>query len=211
MFPPQLPYHASLIMRHSSAPQLDLLPRATPAAIAGALVLLYAVVALPAVAAMQASEIEQWLVLASILAAVLIRLSTIDAMSFQLPDRLTLPLASVGVLLHAPQDRMFQATCAALGAYLLMASVATAYEAWRGRPGLGLGDAKLMAAAGSWLGLSALPSLVALASIAALFCVAVAALRRGGVAMKTRLPFGPFLALAFWLIWLYGPFGLHSS
>jgi len=199
-------------MRHSSASRLDLAPNASPAAIAAALIGLYALVALPAAAAVHPAEIVGWLPIAAILAAALIALSAIDAHSFQLPDRLTLPLASAGVLLHAPQGmlQMFQAGCAALGAYALMACIAAAYGAWRGRAGIGLGDAKLMSAAGSWLGFAALPTVVALASSAALFCVAVAAIRQGGVAMQTRLPFGPFLALAFWLVWLYGPIDLGN-
>jgi len=39
----------------------------------------------------------------------------------------------------------------------------------------------------------------------------VAAIRRGGVALQARIPFGPFLALAFWLVWLYGPLSLELS
>ena len=75
----------------------------------------------------------------------------------------------------------------------------------RGRHGLGQGDAKLFAAAAAWLGLAALPTVVALAATAALATVAAASLRAGAVTASTRLPFGPYIALAFWIVWLHGP------
>ncbi len=42
---------------------------------------------------------------------------------------------------------------------------------------------------------------------ATLALVVVVAMRFAGYAIdaQTRLPFGPFLALSAWLLWLYGP------
>jgi leader peptidase (prepilin peptidase)/N-methyltransferase len=76
------------------------------------------------------------------------------------------------------------------------------YRAIRGRDGLGGGDAKLLAAAGAWVGVRALPQVVLFAAIAGL--VAAAGLRIAGVRLgaQSALPFGPFLALATWLVWL---------
>ena len=72
----------------------------------------------------------------------------------------------------------------------------------RGREGLGRGDAKLLAAAGAWVGVRALPQVVLAAALAGL--VAAACLRLAGVRLgaQSALPFGPFLALATWLVWL---------
>ncbi len=69
------------------------------------------------------------------------------------------------------------------------------YRQLRGRDGLGLGDAKLLAAAGAWLGVESLPWLLL---IAALLGLAMALVRAGPLRAETAVPFGPPLALSFW-------------
>ena len=80
------------------------------------------------------------------------------------------------------------------------------YRLLRGREWLGRGDAKLLAGSGAWLGASALPQVIFLA--AALALIGAACLRFAGRRLdaQTALPFGPFLALATWALWLSGPF-----
>ena len=75
----------------------------------------------------------------------------------------------------------------------------------RGREGLGRGDAKLLAASGAWVGVGALPQVILLAAIGAL--AAAGCLRLAGVRLgaQSALPFGPFLAAATWILWLFGP------
>jgi leader peptidase (prepilin peptidase) / N-methyltransferase len=68
-----------------------------------------------------------------------------------------------------------------------------------GQEGLGLGDAKLFAAAGAWLGWQALPMALLIAAVSGL----VVALALGKTARATPLPFGPALALGFWVTWLF--------
>ncbi len=65
----------------------------------------------------------------------------------------------------------------------------------RGRVGLGLGDAKLLAAGGAWLGVALLPDVLLVSALAGL-CWAVG--RR-----RSRIAFGPFLAGGIWVVWLY--------
>jgi leader peptidase (prepilin peptidase)/N-methyltransferase len=96
---------------------------------------------------------------------------------------------------------------AATAAYLAMALIAWLYLRVRGREGMGFGDAKLAAAAGAWLGLEPLPSVLLLASIAGIIWILVAALIRGRAALSQRIPFGLPLSLAIWIVWLYGPIG----
>ncbi len=137
----------------------------------------------------------------------LLTLGWIDLRCWLLPDVLTLPLIAVGLLAGILFDAdavLDRAAGAALG-YLALYAVAAAYRALRGREGMGMGDAKLLSAAGAWLGATALPQVVLLAAVAAL--AAAAALRLGGVRLhaQSALPFGPFLALAIWLVWLAGP------
>jgi len=64
--------------------------------------------------------------------------------------------------------------------------VARAYRALRGRDGLGAGDAKLLAAAGAWIGLSGLGIVLLLAATIAL--AAALAMRLRGGAMHARHP-----------------------
>ena len=66
----------------------------------------------------------------------------------------------------------------------------------RDRPGLGLGDAKLLAAGGAWLTLADLPWVVLVASLGA---ISFAMARQS---RKAPLAFGPWIALAIAIIWL---------
>jgi leader peptidase (prepilin peptidase)/N-methyltransferase len=137
----------------------------------------------------------------------LLTLAWTDARSWLLPDLLTLPLVLAGLIAAAvlAPDMLFDRALGAALGYLALQTIAWLYRHARGRDGLGGGDAKLLAAAGAWVGASALPSVVFIAATAAL--VAVLLLRLAGVrlAAQSALPFGPFLALATWLVWLFGP------
>jgi leader peptidase (prepilin peptidase)/N-methyltransferase len=134
----------------------------------------------------------------------LLPLAWIDANTQHLPDVLTLPLLLAGLAeaaWRAPEDLPARALAAAL-AYTTFWLLALAYRHLRGREGLGLGDAKLLAAAGAWLGVLLLPYVVLLGALSAL---AFALIRtRGAVTATFRLPFGPFLAGAMWLVWIWG-------
>ena len=141
------------------------------------------------------------------LAAALITLSIIDLHTMRLPDAITLPLIGSGPLLALAlgwDGVMWRIGSAAAG-FLFLVAIAQGYRALRGRPGLGLGDAKLFAAAGAWLGLEGLPSVMVWASCAALLAVLLAIILGRPVEASSRVPFGPFLAFGFWVIWLYGP------
>lgn len=136
----------------------------------------------------------------------LLALAWIDLEWLLLPDALTLPLLLGGLAatwLTAPEALGDAVLGAALG-WLLFAAVAAGYRALRGRDGLGGGDAKLLAAAGAWLGWPALPQVMLLAALAALCAAGLRRWRRGPAAAGAKLAFGPFLALATWLVWLYG-------
>ena len=137
----------------------------------------------------------------------LLALGWIDIRRWLLPDVLTLPLVVTGLAVAVafdPEQLTERALGAALG-YLGLRAVALAYRALRGREGLGHGDAKLLAASGAWVGAMALPQVVLGAAVSAL--IAAAGLRFAGVKLSagSALPFGPFLALATWLVWLFGP------
>jgi len=166
---------------------------------------LYALVAAP-FALREGFELEGVL-LSSVLALTLAALSAIDLDVYRLPDALTLPLTALGVAatpLVMEASLWWQAASALLG-FAVLAGVAFAYAKLRGRPGLGLGDAKLLAAAGAWLGMQALPSVLLLACGSALLGLLIRGWRTGSLSATSRVPFGPFLAFGTWLVWLYGP------
>ncbi|WP_342167178.1 A24 family peptidase [Methylobacterium sp. SD21] len=114
-----------------------------------------------------------------------------------IPNGLNLALLAAGLGLAAWQDPEF--------VWLRVGEVAVAFGLFwgvralharlRGRIGLGLGDVKFLAAATAWTGLTGLPFVLLVASLSALLVVVLARLDA-----RTRLPFGPFLAL-----------GLHAA
>jgi len=152
-----------------------------------------------------------WLVWASCgFGWTLLALALIDRRHFILPDVLTLPLVPAGLAVAwfaVPEAAALVDNLAgAVGGYLVFFLVAWAYRRWRGRDGLGAGDAKLLAGLGAWVGASGLPSVVLLAAGLALAAALVGGLRGGRrLSRLDRVPFGPFLAAAGWLVWLYGP------
>ena len=100
----------------------------------------------------------------------LLTLAWIDWTSLLLPDVLTLPLLLAGLTLTLtlrPDDLADHCLAAALG-YLSFQGLALLYRRLRGRDGLGGGDAKLIAAAGAWCGLEALPLVVLGSAVAGL-------------------------------------------
>jgi leader peptidase (prepilin peptidase)/N-methyltransferase len=133
-------------------------------------------------------------------------LSAIDLKHYQLPDAITYPLVGLGLAVAAWFETMpvwYSAASAALG-FIALAGLGRLYFYVRGRAGLGLGDAKLLAASGAWLGADPLPTVLLWATGAAIACVLVAAVRDGNLSATTRIPFGPFLCFGTWLVWLYG-------
>jgi leader peptidase (prepilin peptidase) / N-methyltransferase len=134
----------------------------------------------------------------------LLALGWIDLRRWLLPDGLTLPLivAGLGAAIAFESDGLTDRVLGVVAGYIGLRAVGFLYRALRGREGLGQGDAKLLAAAGAWVGVRALPQVVLLAAVAGL--LAAACLRLGGVRLgaQSALPFGPFLALGTWIIWL---------
>jgi leader peptidase (prepilin peptidase) / N-methyltransferase len=140
-----------------------------------------------------------------------------DLRHFIIPDVLSLPALPLGLLasavVHPDGDWLAGATNGLIGAfigggafYLLRA----AYFMVRRIEGLGLGDVKLAAVAGAWLGPAALaPACLAatLSAIAGLLLHAAISGRRTLDPRRT-VPFGSFIAptiMVFWLLRILSP------
>ena len=133
-----------------------------------------------------------------LLTLALLQIARVDQATLRIPDAISLPLIAVGLGLAAlsPAPALADRLIGAGAGFLLLAALGEGYFRWHRREGLGLGDAKLFGAAGAWLGWQALPWVLLVAAGAALVWAMVAR-RQGAVA------FGPWLALAFWLIWFW--------
>jgi leader peptidase (prepilin peptidase)/N-methyltransferase len=143
------------------------------------------------------------------LGGALITLAATDLSIMRLPDLMTVPLLLCGFLfgLHTAEPTLMDRLTGALAGYGSFVAIGALYRAARKQDGLGLGDAKLMAAAGAWLGWSALPSVLLLGSVAGI-AWALLRLLNARDSWRVPLPFGLPLAAAFWLVWLYGPITL---
>src|SRR5690606_37173757 len=122
----------------------------------------------------------------------------------RLPDVITLPGTAAGVLIAVFVVPGFVASVAgaALGAAVLL-FVRWAWKRLRGVDGMGLGDVKMLAMIGAFLGWRQVGVVLFLASLAgALVGLLLAA--GGRRSLQTRLPFGTFLAAAAWGALLVG-------
>ena len=144
---------------------------------------------------------------------VLLVMAWVDATTYWLPDVLTLPFLGAGLALSAFGATHISWRDSLIGAGLgwgVLAIVGWFYR-WRTqRIGLGVGDMKLLAGFGAWLGWIPLPWLLLFASLTgAIFGVLTLARFRRKKGGEVPIPFGPFLALAALLVLLYrwGTFG----
>ena len=138
----------------------------------------------------------------------LIVLSAIDIRHHILPDGLNAFLALTGLttcILYYSDQLLLQFAGALFGFGIFFA-IGEIYHRVRGRPGLGMGDAKLMAAGGFWIGAQGILTALFIASLSALAFVAIAnAACNQPIQRQSRIPFGPFLSLGIWMGWIYGP------
>ena len=135
----------------------------------------------------------------------LLALAWIDWERGRLPDALTLPLLVAGLIATQWLEpwRLLDCAVGAAAGYVAFRMIAIGYRAWRGRDGLGQGDAKLLAAAGAWVGWDGLNDVVLLGAVAGIG-IALWRGRRSGVSAMTSVPFGPGLALGAFIVRLHG-------
>lgn len=143
---------------------------------------------------------------ACLFSAAMIALAMIDLEHFLLPDVITWPGIVIGLLVlprlgwHSDREAWIGA---ALGAGVLLA-VAWGWYLLKGVEGMGMGDVKMLGMIGAILGWQSVVSTLFVASLMG-SVVGLSLMIPGRFNMKSRLPFGVFLAIGALLTLFFGP------
>ncbi|NNM79168.1 MAG: prepilin peptidase [Gallionella sp.] len=125
----------------------------------------------------------------------LVALTAIDFDTQLLPDDITLPLLWTGLVFNVfgVFTTLSGAVLGAVCGYLVLWSVYWVFKLVTGKEGMGYGDFKLLAALGAWLGWQMLPLIILLSSLvgAVVGITLIVALKHG---RNIPIPFGPYLA-----------------
>ncbi len=129
----------------------------------------------------------------------LIYLAWVDWRTFLLPNRITYPLIILGLITNTFTPYAFcESYLAFLGViigYLILYMTNQIYRYFRGQDGLGMGDVKLLASLGAWLGLESLPVILSVAALLGILG-GILWLRYKNLPITHAFPFGPYLAIA---------------
>ncbi|MEN9834271.1 MAG: hypothetical protein RL011_464, partial [Pseudomonadota bacterium] len=133
----------------------------------------------------------------AIFCSVLIVCSVIDLRLMIIPDVISLPMIALTplvVYVHPDLDWISASLGIVLGGGSLYA-IAWLYWIVRREVGMGMGDVKLLAAIGGWLGYQAILPTVLYGSVAGALTGLSMMLVTRRLTMRSAIPFGPFLAL----------------
>lgn len=141
---------------------------------------------------------------AALFAALMLVLAVIDLDHMILPDAITWPAIALGVLLQPllPWARLWDGPWGALagaafGALVGSGVLLAVWAGWyllRHEEGMGLGDAKMLAAIGAFLGWKGVAVALFVAALSGA-TVGLALMARGDLGARSKLPFGVFLGL----------------
>ena len=135
----------------------------------------------------------------------LITMSVIDIDHKILPDTLTLGLLWLGLLLNT-QGMFTDLQSAVLGAalgYGVLWGFFWVFKLLTGKDGMGYGDFKLLAALGAWFGFQSLLTIIIMSSVVGAV-VGIAGVIVLGRDRQVPIPFGPYLAMAGWIVAMWG-------
>ena len=142
---------------------------------------------------------------AALLSCYLVALSGIDLRTRLLPDQLTLPLMWLGLI--GSLDNLYMpakpALLGAIAGYVSLWLVWWLFKQVTGKEGMGRGDFKLLAALGAWVGLSGVLPIILISSVVGAVIGSVW-LGIKGRDRATPIPFGPYLAIAGWIVFFWG-------
>ncbi|MXY15333.1 MAG: prepilin peptidase [Proteobacteria bacterium] len=133
----------------------------------------------------------------------LLALAVIDLEHFLLPDQIVLPLLWVGLLVNSGSlvTGLEAAIWGAAVGYCALYALNTVWRRFRQVEALGLGDCKLAAAIGAWLGLSGLATTLLLAGLGTAIIGII--LRQPA---NSSVPFGPGLAAGCVIVLFFQPY-----
>jgi len=144
--------------------------------------------------------------LSLLLAGLMLWLSSVDFLSFRIPNTAVgataiLGVGAVGYL--SPGDLLLHVVAAGLTLAVIYGVSRFLYRR-QGSEYLGLGDVKLISAGVIWVGPLALPGWILIASLSGSLFGLWLRLRKTPITDR-RIPFGPFLGISLLMVWLYGP------
>ena len=141
--------------------------------------------------------------------AALITITFIDIDHFIIPDVISFPMLGIGLILSVFSDKLGLVVgikSSALGAFAgagVLLAIAGGYYLIKKKEGMGMGDVKLLAFLGAFLGVRSIFFILFTSSIiAALYGIPAALMKKEG--REHMIPFGPFLCAAGILYLFYG-------
>ncbi len=134
-----------------------------------------------------------------------------DVHAFRLPNTITYSLLAAGLALAAAGlagPSLAMSVAGAVVGYGTIWCLAYAFSRLRGKQGIGMGDAKLMAVSGAWLGVLALPTIFLVSSLVGLIVALVcsrfpAILGAKDTDGQLAIPFGIPISVSIWAVWLW--------
>ncbi len=136
----------------------------------------------------------------------LVVLTMIDFDTQLLPDAITQPLIWAGIILSMYGVFSIDIISSIYGAifgYLSLWSVYYGFKILTGKEGMGYGDFKLLAALGAWMGWKMLPVIILFSSLVGAV-VGITMVIVLGRDKNAPIPFGPYLAAAGFIAFLWG-------
>lgn len=147
-----------------------------------------------------------WPLLATLLVtAYFVAMSFIDIDHQILPDTMTIPLVWFALIcsFQSVFIPLQDAVIGALVGYLALWSIYWLFKLITGKEGMGYGDFKLLAVVGALVGWQQVGLVVILsAGVGAIIGGLLLAIQKKG--KETKIPFGPYLAVAGWITLLWG-------
>ena len=135
----------------------------------------------------------------------LVALTLIDAQKQILPDNITQPLLWLGIVVNLSGlfTPITSSIIGAIAGYLILWSIYHLFKIITGKEGMGYGDFKLLAVLGAWMGWEMLPLIIVLSSVVgAIVGIAMIVFKQHDKSVP--IPFGPYLAIAGWIAFLWG-------
>ena len=139
-------------------------------------------------------------------AAAMVALAMIDWDTTLLPDDITLPLLWAGLIASTLGWTGVPVAASVTGAaagYLSLWLVYWGFKLLTGKEGMGYGDFKLLGALGAWCGASGIIPILLMSSVIGAIVGSVW-LSLKGRDKATPIPFGPYLAAAGWVQFMWG-------